>query len=207
MDEHYYDTNLVGHLPLKKHIEASAWSRAKGIAGMDIKDITLPHLGRHGEFGLRPLSNGNKFTGVVLTRTIAESVLLSQISKQLRYLNVDIDGTRDEWYRHNNQTPPHKVHEGTKYIKPIVDSFTQALKPILKYRTTYQDTQQATTDAAHQLQELQEEAAKYKQKLQEAGIDTTPTRKRKPATTLEDNLPVQRSSHLKPKEFHGRPPA
>ena len=89
-DEHHYDTNLLGHLPLKKHMEASAWSRAKGIAGMDIKQITLPHLCRHGlgEFGLRPLSNG-KFTGVVLTRSIAESVLLSQISKQLRDLNVD----------------------------------------------------------------------------------------------------------------------
>ena len=100
------------------------------------------------------------------------------ISKQHRYLNVDIDGTTDGWYRHNNQTPPHKVHEATKYIKPIVDSFTQALKPILKFRTAYQDTQQATTNAAHQLQKLQEEAAKHKQKLQEAGIDVTPTRKR-----------------------------
>ena len=52
-DEQHYDTNRVGHLPLKKHIEASAWSRAKGIAGMDIKEITLPHLCRHGlgEFG------------------------------------------------------------------------------------------------------------------------------------------------------------
>ena len=70
---------------------------------MDVKQITLPHLCRHGlgKFGLRPLSNG-KFTGVVLTGTIAESVLLSQISKNLRDLNVDIDSTADEWYRQNN---------------------------------------------------------------------------------------------------------
>ena len=81
----------------------------------------------------------------------------------------------DERYRFNNLTPPHKVHEATKYIKPIIDSFTEALKPILKYRTAYQDTQHATTDAAHQLQELPEEAAKYNQKLR----------------TLEDNLPVR----------------
>ena len=103
-----------------------------------------------------------------ITRTLAESVLLSEISKHLRDLNVDIDGTADEWYRQNNQTPPHKVHEATN-----------------------QDTQQATTDAAHQLQELQEEGAKYKQKLPEAGIDVTPASKRKATTTLEDNLSMQ----------------
>ena len=90
-------------------------------------------------------------------------------------------------YKQQGQTPPHKVHEATKYIKPVVDVFIQAIKPVTKYRTTYQDTQQTTTEATHQLQELQEEAAKHKQKLQDAGIAVTPTRKRKASQGLEDN--------------------
>ena len=110
------DTNLIGHLPRETHVEPSAWSRAKGIAGMDIKQITLPHLCRHGlgEFGLRQLSNG-KFTGMVLTRTIAESVLPSQISQQLRDPNVDIDNTVDEWY---GQHPPTKSTRPTSTSSP-----------------------------------------------------------------------------------------
>ena len=107
-------------------------SQGHSIAGMDIKQITLPHLCQHGlrEFGLRPLSNSRgKFTGVVLTRTIAESAPLSQISKQLRDLYLDIDGTWTSSTNHKDR-PPHKVHEATKFIKPIVDIFIQAIKPV-----------------------------------------------------------------------------
>ena len=96
----------------------STWShrhgnRAKGIAGMDIKQITLPQLCRHGpgEFGLRPLSNG-KFTGVVLTRTIAESVLLCQIPKQLRDLNGTATAQR------TNGTGNMGKHHLTRSMRP-----------------------------------------------------------------------------------------
>ena len=84
-DDDHYDSNLVFKATLNKNVEPTAWSRAKGVAGMDIRDITIAHLSRRGldEFGLRGLSHG-RFTGLILSRNVAETVLLSQLQKKLR---------------------------------------------------------------------------------------------------------------------------
>ena len=69
--------------PHGKYVEATSWSRAKGIAGMDIQGVTVAHLSRRGmdEFGLRGLPRG-RFTGLILTRNVAETVYLSQLQKR-----------------------------------------------------------------------------------------------------------------------------
>ena len=111
-DDEHYDSNLVFKSTLRKTVEPSAWSRAKGLAGMDIRDVTVAHLSRRGmeEYGLRPLSHG-RFTGVILTRNVAETVLLSQIQKRLREDNVDVDATIEAIYKSKNLKPPDKVHQ------------------------------------------------------------------------------------------------
>ncbi|CAE7626873.1 unnamed protein product [Symbiodinium sp. CCMP2592] len=40
-DSEHYDTNLVFKSTLRKNVEPTAWSRAKGLAGMDVRDVTL----------------------------------------------------------------------------------------------------------------------------------------------------------------------
>ena len=70
---------------------------------MDIRDVTVAHLSRRGmeEYGLRPLSHG-RFTGTILTRNVAETVLLSQIQKRLREENIDVDATIEAIYKSKN---------------------------------------------------------------------------------------------------------
>ncbi|CAE7824317.1 unnamed protein product [Symbiodinium sp. CCMP2592] len=116
-DPEHYDTNLVFKSTLRKNVEPTAWSRAKGLAGMDIRDVTVAHLCRHGmeEFGLRGLSHG-KFTGMILTRNIAESVFLSQLQKKLRENNIDV------------------VKEATAFVTPLVDTIFDAIRPWAQVR-------------------------------------------------------------------------
>ena len=47
-DTEHYDSTLVFKSTLKKVVEPTAWSRAKGVAGMDIRDVTVVHLSRRG---------------------------------------------------------------------------------------------------------------------------------------------------------------
>ncbi|CAE7852809.1 unnamed protein product, partial [Symbiodinium necroappetens] len=109
-DGEHYDANLVFKSTLRKTVEPSAWSRAKGLAGMDIRDVTVAHLSRRGleEYGLRPLSHG-RFTGIILTRNVAETVLLSQIQKRLHEDNIDVDATIEAIYKSKNLKLPDKV--------------------------------------------------------------------------------------------------
>ena len=121
---------MVFKAMLKKNVEPTAWSRAKGIAGMDIRDVTIAHLSRRGldEFGLRGLSHG-RFTSFILTRNVAETVLLSQLQKKLREDNIDVDATIDALYKSKSMTPPCKVKEAATYVAPLVDEFLQSIKP------------------------------------------------------------------------------
>ena len=202
-DEDHYDANPVFKATLKKFIEPTAWSRAKGIAGMDVRDISVAHLCRRGldEYGLRPLSHG-KFTGVILTRNIAETVLLAHLQKKLREGNIDVDATVDAMYKARGITPPDKVKEATTYIGPIVDEFLSSIKPwtqVKNYATANYDTNNET---AQRMQTLEEEAAKYKQRLRNAGIDVTPTK----ALPLQDGSQQSDPPHSAPSGHQEPPP-
>ena len=54
------------------------------------------------------------FTGLILTRNVAETVLLSQIQKKLREDNIDVDSTIDALHKCKNMKAPDKVKEGNK---------------------------------------------------------------------------------------------
>ena len=77
-------------------IQATAWSRRKGLQGQDPFNVPFAALTRYGveDYSVRLLSQG-KFTGVVATRSVAESVFLSQMEKALREHNIDLDSAAD----------------------------------------------------------------------------------------------------------------
>ncbi|CAE7453013.1 unnamed protein product [Symbiodinium sp. CCMP2592] len=174
-DPDHYDTNLVFKATLKRTIEPTAWSRAKGLAGMDVRDVTVAHLCRHGmeEFGLRGLSHG-KFTGMILTRNIAESVLLSQLQKKLRENNIDVDATIDAIHQSKGQKAPDKVKEAITFVTPLVDTIMDAIKPWAQVRNYGAKNTDGDNQAAQRMQALEEQTAKYKQRLRSAGIEVTP---------------------------------
>ncbi|CAE7653106.1 unnamed protein product [Symbiodinium sp. CCMP2592] len=174
-DPEHYDTNLVFKSTLRKYVEPTAWSRAKGLAGMDIRDVTVAHLCRHGmeEFGLRGLSHG-KFTGMILLRNIAESVFLSQLQKKLRENDIDVDATVDAIYKSNSQKAPDKVKEATAFVMPLVDTIFDAIKPWAQVRNYAAKTSDSDNQAAQRMQALEEQTAKYKQRLHSAGLEVTP---------------------------------
>ena len=133
---------------------------------MDIRDVTVAHLSRRGmeEYGLRPLSHG-RFTGIILTRNVAETVLLSQTQKRLREDNIDVDATIEAIYKSRNRKPPDKVKEATNFVTPLVEELFSAMKPWTQVKNSEQDNQ-----VAQRMQQLEEEAAKYKQRLKSAGV-------------------------------------
>ena len=175
-DDEHYDANLVFKSTLRKTVEPSAWSRAKGLAGMDIRDVTVAHLSRRGleEYGRRPLSHG-RLTGIFLTRNVAETVLLSQIQKRLREDNIDVDATIEAIYKSKNLKPPDKVKEATNFVTPLVDEIFSAMKPWTQVKN-YGKNPEQDNQVAQRMQELEEEAAKYKQRLKSAGMEVTPTK-------------------------------
>ena len=92
--KNYLGETLVYRSTLKRYIEPSAWSRAKGIAGKPVQDVKLTDLTHKGiqEWMIRGVSHG-KFTGVVLTKSIAESVFTARLLSALREKKIDIDET------------------------------------------------------------------------------------------------------------------
>ena len=73
-------------------IQPTSWSRRRGLHGQDPLQVPFAALARCGaeDHAIRLLSQG-KFTGVVATRTAAESVFASQLLKSLRDNNIDLD--------------------------------------------------------------------------------------------------------------------
>ena len=91
-DNQHYDSNpLHGH-PLFRQIQPTAWSRARNVHGMDPLLLPASFLLRQGqeEFALRLLSAG-RYMGLIPTRNIAESVLMSMLLKNMREKNLFID--------------------------------------------------------------------------------------------------------------------
>ena len=172
----YLGETLVYRSTLKRYIEPSAWSRAKGIAGKPVQDVKLTDLTHKGiqEWMIRGLSHG-KFTGVVLTKSVAESVLTARLLSALREQKVDIDETVKAMHKgKSKKTIPDKTSEATKFIQPLMDVVMQQLQP---YLVTVDQTTTATSSGDNkEFQDMQQDNAKLRQKLQQAGIPITPVK-------------------------------
>ncbi|CAE7863944.1 unnamed protein product [Symbiodinium necroappetens] len=105
---------------------------------------------------LRPLSHG-RFTGLILTRNVAETVLLSQIQKRLREDNIDVDATIEAIYKSKDLKPPDKVKEATNFVTPLVDEIFLAMKPWTQVKNYGKNSEQ-DNQVAQRMQELEEEA-------------------------------------------------
>ena len=136
---------------------------------MDIRDVTVAHLSRRGmeEYGLRPLSHG-RFTGIILTRNVAETVLLSQIQKKLREDNIDVDSTIEAIYKSRNLKPPDKVKEATNFVAPLVEEIFSAMKPWTQTKNYGKNSEQ-DNQVAQRMQELEEESRQVQTAAQVGG--------------------------------------
>ena len=109
-DDTHHDSHLVHGYPLFRTIQPTAWTRKKGIHGLDPLEIPVHQLCRYGlqEFSLRPLSAG-RFVGLVCTRSVAESVFTAQLLKALRENAIDVDSIAEHLHQTASSTHPEVV--------------------------------------------------------------------------------------------------
>ena len=122
---------------------------------------------------------------------MAETVLLSQLQKKLREDNIDVDATIDSLYKSKSMKSPDKVKEAATYVAPLVDEFLQSIKPWAQVKNYAIKNYEHDNQATQRMQKLEEEAAKYKQRLRSAGIQVTPKKKELP---IQDGSPEEASS-------------
>lgn len=169
---HFDETPVYGHRFFRV-IQPTAWSRKRGLSGTNPLTVPIGLLTRHGaaEFALRALSEG-RFVGIVCTRSIPESVLLSQFLKGLRDAGHDIDAVAESLHRKNNPnvSPPSKVDRPCDFMQPLVQVLLDAIAQVAPAK---QDTV-----AMRQLQDMQAQLHAAQEKLRRAGMEVTPDRTR-----------------------------
>ena len=166
-DNQHYDSNpLHGH-PLFRQIQPTAWSRARNVHGMDPLLLPASFLLRQGqeEFALRLLSAG-RYMGLIPTRNIAESVLMSMLLKNMREKNLFIDDLAQALHEQTGQPVPSKKDQAIAYMQPLVDSITTHLQSI--------QPPQVKAQQLHQIHQLHAQLAKQTEKLRTHGIPPTP---------------------------------
>ena len=110
-----------------------------------------------------------------------------EVLKKLREDNIDVDATIDALYKSKSMKPPDKVKEAATYVAPLVDEFLQSTKPWAQVKNYAIKNYEHDNQATRRMQELEEEAAKYKQRLRSAGLQVTPKKKELP---IQDGSPV-----------------
>ena len=86
-------------------------------------------------FSLRTLSAG-RFVGLVSTRSVAESVFVSQLRRTIREANLDIDSIAEHLHRTKAPTAPvpSKQEAPVDFFSPVVVSVVVLLKQIQPVR-------------------------------------------------------------------------
>lgn len=158
-------TNLGG--PVYRVVRPTAWSRRRGLHGQDpLISVPFAALARYGaeDHAVRLLSQG-KFTGVVATRTVAESVFLSQMVKSLRDQNVDLDVAAEACHK---GPIPSKTSDPIRFFQPFIQNLVDEVKNKIPI--------EASLEQIHKLADTEAQLAKAQQKLQQHGIQMTPQR-------------------------------
>ncbi len=149
-------------------------SRRRGLQGQDPLTVPVSSLLRYGcEYhAIRLLSQG-KFTGLVPTRTVAESVFLSQLAKSLRDNNIDLDLAAEGTHK---GPIPNKQADPIKYITPLIQCVIEEIKS--------KEPVQSSLEQAQKLAITEAPLAKPQQKLQQDGIQMTPQRNTSTANNI-----------------------
>ena len=174
--------------PVHKQIQASAWSRRRGIQGQDPLTLPASSLLRYGceDHAIRLLSQG-KFIGLVPTRTVAESVFLSQLVKALRDQNIDLDLVAEGTHK---GPIPNKQADPIKYITPLVQCIIDEIKS--------KEPIQSSLEQVQKLASTEAQLAKAQQKLQQHGIQISPQRNTSNTPALPTTSQEQAQSSQNP---------
>jgi hypothetical protein len=168
-DEAHHDSNLAHGYPLFRTIQPTAWSRKKGIHGLDPLELPVHQLCRYGlqEFSLRPLIAG-RFLGLVCTRSVAESVFTAQLLKSMRENAVDVDIIADYLYQTNSSTTsiPSKNDQPVEFIAPLIHEVVTKLKALQPQKTEGQ--------ALRRVQALEAQLKAAQDQLAAAGLSDQP---------------------------------
>ena len=194
--EHYdSNTNLGG--PVYKQIQASSWSRRRGIHGQDPLTLPASSLLRYGseDHAIRLLSQG-KFVGIVPTRTVAESVFTSQLLKSLRDQSIDLDLVAEATHK---GPVPSKQNDPAKFFGPLVQHIVDEVKAKQPVQNSLEQVQKlASTEA---------QLAKAQQKLQQHGIQISPQRNNTNTPELPTAAPEQEQAQGSQPEDSAETPA
>ena len=117
------------------------------------------------EYALRLLSAG-RYMGLIPTRNIAESVLMSMLLKNMREKNLFIDDLAQALHEQTGQPVPSKKDQAIAYMQPLVDSIISHLQSI--------QPPQVKAQQLRQIHQLQAQLAKQTEKLRTHGIPPTP---------------------------------
>ena len=124
-----WDANDTGGQKLYKCIRPPARSRNRQIAGLPTFQVFPWLLAYHGtsDYTARSLSNG-KFTSLVPTRSIAESIFLTHLIQHIREQHIDLDATAEALHRTAGNVPPAKTTEAKAFAQPLMDILLTALR-------------------------------------------------------------------------------
>ena len=177
----HYDANAVHGLTFRKQIEATQWSRKKGVAGKDPLNIPVQEFLFHGvsDWRLRALSHG-KFFSVVPVASVAEAVFMAQVLKLVRERKVDIDTVATHVFQSDNPAAPipNKNTDAPTLFQPLVNMIVQ----ILQYNTPVA----AGIDQSQKFLQMSEELSRRREQLEAAGVPVTPQK----ASSSKSTLPV-----------------
>ena len=157
------DANTSGGQQFYKRVQPTAWSRNRQLAGLPTFQLFPWLLAFHGpsDYTARSLSN-NKYTSLVPTRSIAESVFLTHLIQQIREQNTDLDATADALHRSEGRTPPSKTTDARAFMQPLMD---------VTLATT---RHHAPAPADRQLHSKEAELQRATEKLQAHGLQLSP---------------------------------
>ena len=157
----------------------TAWSRNRNLAGLPTFQVFPWLLAFHGtsDYTARALSNG-KYTSLVPTRSIAESVFLTHLIQQVREQHLDLDATADALHRAAGKAPPSKTSDARAFTQPLIDVI---LATIHQHAPA-----PAEVSAIRQLHTKEAELQRAREKLQAHGLGLSPqkTTPRRPAMML-----------------------
>jgi hypothetical protein len=192
----HYDENVMHGYPMYRQIQPTAWSRKRGLHGMDPLQVPLAALCRYGtqEFSLRPFSAG-RFIGVVTTRTVAESVFCAQMLKSMRDSNIDIDEVAEHLHRTQSPTKPvpSKQDSPVEFLCPVVADLVSRMKSLQPQKTE--------GTAVRRLQHVEHELREAQRKLAEMS-----SQGHTPSPVSEQNLSPAESKKREPSERLGATP-
>jgi hypothetical protein len=129
--DEFLDERMVKGVQLKRHIESTAWSRKHGLAGKPLEQVVLADLAYRGwqEQSLRYLSNG-RFTNILFTKSVSESVFVTSLLQGLRESAIDLDKLAENLHKQDGHRVPSKHEEAQQFMAPLVAHIVDGLSQL-----------------------------------------------------------------------------